>query len=70
MATNREQIEHIDHYLKMAKFNEDKPWKSYSHSRKWLKRQMNKYIRRTLKYIKEDEQGFKQKRKPYCGYEY
>lgn len=64
MATNREQIEHLNFK------NENKSWKKYSHSRKWLKRQMNKYIRRTLKDIKEDEQGFKQKRKPYCGYEY
>ena len=66
MATTRDQIEHIEHNW----LNEEKPWKNYSKSRKYLKRQMNKYIRRNGKRIEEDEIGGKQGKKPYYGWEY
>ena len=70
MATTRDQIEHFDHYYKVRGGEDDKPWKNYSHSRRWLKKQMNRYIRRKGKKIEDDEQGNKQGRKPYSGYEY
>lgn len=66
MATVREKIEHLE--IKWAK--EIAPWKNGSYSRKWLKRQMNRFMRRSNKYINEDEQGFKRGRKPYKGWEY
>ena len=66
MATSREQIEHLEHFWK----NEEKPWKKYSRSRRWLKRQMNRFIRRNNKNIEDDELGKKQGRKPYLGWEY
>lgn len=66
MATSREQIEHFEHFWK----NEEKPWKRFSYSRKWLKRQMNRFIRRNNKNIEDDETGRKQGTKPYKGYEY
>jgi hypothetical protein len=52
MGTNREQIEHLEHELSK---DSDKPWKKYSYSRKWLKRQMNRFMRR----MKLDKRQFK-----------
>ena len=66
MATNREKIEHLEHYWK----NADKPWKNFSRSRRWLKKQMNRYIRRDNKRIEDDDIGAKQGKKPYKGWEY
>lgn len=67
MALCREKIEHIE--IKLAR-ESDKPWQKPSYSRKWLKRQMNKYIRIKCKHIEYDEIGFKQGRKPQRGWEY
>lgn len=70
MATNREQIEHLEHVI-----NEDdslgaKKWKDYSHSRKYLKRQMSKFMRRANKKISLDDIGGKTNRRPFRGWEY
>ena len=67
MALCREKIERLE--IKWAK-KSDKPWRKPSYSRKWLKRQMNKYIRIKGKKISEDDVGFKQGKKPQHGYEY
>ena len=66
MALNREKIEHIEHRFA----DDEQPWKDYSHSRKWRKKQMNKYIRLQGKDIEEDEESHKKGRKPYRGWEY
>ena len=66
MATQKDQIEHLEYNW----IDEEKPWKKYSRSRKYLKRQMSKYIRRMNKNIEEDEIGFKSNRKPTVGWEY
>ena len=66
MATSREQIEHFEYWWVKKS---DTPWKNWSHSRKWLKNQMNRYLRRKNKKIKLDDVGGKQ-RIPYSGYEY
>lgn len=66
MATTRDQIEHIEHNW----VDEEKPWKKFSKSRKYLKKQMNKYIRRKGKDISDDDISIKTKRKPYSGWEY
>lgn len=68
MATNREKIEHFEHLWEGE--DNEKPWKRFSHSRRWLKQQMNKFIRRNNKKIDEDDVGGKQGRKPYKGWEY
>ena len=67
MALCREKIEHLE--IKWAR-ESDKPWQKPSYSRKWLKRQMNKYIRLKGKHIDDDDIGFKQGRKPQCCWEY
>ena len=67
MALCREKIEHLE--IKWAR-ESDKPWQKPSYSRKWLKRQMNKYIRLKGKYIEDCDIGFKQGRKPQRGLEY
>ena len=69
MAVSREQIEHLEHVW-MESGNMDNPWRKLSHSRKWLKTQMNRYMRRQNKHIEDDDIGFKQGRKPLYGYEY
>ena len=69
MATTREQIEHFEYWWK-KKGDMDNPWRQLSHSRKWLKKQMNKFLRRKNKHIDEDDIGGKQGKKPYCGWEY
>lgn len=66
MATTREQIEHLEHFWK----DEEKPWKKFSRSRRYLKKQMNKYLRRKGKNIDGDEVSIKTKRKPCAGWEY
>ena len=67
MATTREKIEHFEHqWVK----DSDTPWQNWSYSRKWLKKQMNRYIRRQNKKIEEDDITFKQGRKPLKGWEY
>lgn len=64
MATARLQIEHLEQ-------NFNHPWKIRSKSRKWLKKQMNKYIRRNNKNIEDEEDiGVKTAKKPYKGWEY
>ena len=68
MATSRVKIEHLEHYWEGD--NNNKPWKKLSHSRRWLKKQMNKFIRRSNKNIKDDDIGGKQGRKPCRGWEY
>lgn len=65
MATARDQIEHLEHWFK----NTEKPWKKYSHSRKWLKKQLSRFERRKNKIIKEDDVGGKQRRS-FIGWEY
>lgn len=56
MATSKEQIEH--------------PWIDKHKSRRWLKKQMNRFIRRKGKKITDDEVGCKTNRKPTKGWEY
>ena len=63
MATTREQIERIGG-------NPSKPWQKYHKSRKWLKEQMNRFLRRNGKKIDDDESNFKKGGKPFKGYEY
>ncbi len=63
MSLIREKIEHLEHW-----WGKNKPWKNFSYSRKYLKNQMNRYLRR--KPIEEDEVGGKRGRKPYRGWEY
>lgn len=66
MATCRDQIEHLER--KWSKNLETWKRKNLSHSRKWLKKQMNKFIRK--KPIEEDEVGLKTNKKPTKGWEY
>ena len=56
MSTSKEQIEH--------------PWIDKHKSRRWLKQQMNRFIRRRGKKISDDEVGYKTNRKPTKGWEY
>ena len=65
MATSREQIEHPKWMQ-----NEDKTCKRLFKSSKYLKKQMNRFMRRKHKNIDEDEQGTKTARKPTKGWEY
>lgn len=67
MGVRLEQIEHFEHFWAQKS---DKPWRNLSYSRKWLKKQMNKFLRRKNKKISQDDIGYKQGRKPFCGYEY
>ena len=67
MALTREKIERFE--IKWAK-ESDTPWKRPSFSRKWLKRQMNKFIRLQGKRIQPDDIGCKRGRKPLSGWEY
>ncbi len=64
MALSREKIERFE--IKWA----SEPWKKLSYSRKWLKKQMNKFIRIKNKKIDDDDIGYKQGRKPLKGWEY
>lgn len=64
MAVNLDKIVHLEHAW------EEGTWKKFSFSRKWRKRQMNRYIRRNNKDIDEDETGYKTSRKPYKGWEW
>lgn len=74
MATTREQIEHLEHRWeensKKEKDVESGWWRKLSKSRKYLKSQMNRYIRRQNKKIDEDDVGSKVGKKPCCGWEY
>ena len=74
MALIREQIEHLEHKweedLKKDKEKESGWWRKLSKSRKYLKNQMNRYIRRQNKKIDEDDVGGKVGKKPCCGWEY
>lgn len=67
MACTLEKIEHLE-----RRWNEGSstPWRMVSFSRKWLKKQMNRFIRRQNKKIEEDDRGYKQGRKMYKGWEY
>ena len=67
MGVTREKIERFE--IKWAK-ESDTPWKNPSKSRKWLKKQMNRYIRRKNKHIDDDDIGQKIGRKPLNGWEY
>ena len=69
MALTREQIEHFEYWWK-KNGTMDNPWRHLSKSRKWLKKQVNKYMRIKNKHIDEDDVGFKQGKKNYCGWEY
>lgn len=69
MALNREQIEHFEYWWKKSG-EMDNPWRRLSKSRKWLKKQVNKYIRLKGKHIEDDEIGGKIGKKPLCGWEY
>lgn len=72
MALIREQIEHLEHQWEedSKKEKESGWWRKLSHSRKYLKNQMNRYIRRQNKKIDEDDVGGKVGKKPCCGWEY
>lgn len=71
MALTREQIEHLEYWLKKDG-QMDKPWRqrSKSGSRKWLKKQVNKFIRLKGKHIEDDDIGGKKGKKPLCGWEW
>lgn len=68
MGTCREQIEHLEHCWE--KENKETPWKKFSYSRKWLKKQMNRFIRRTNKKIEDDEVSVKGTKRKYFGWEW
>lgn len=74
MSLDREQIEHLEHKWeedsKKEKDVESGWWRKLSKSRKYLKNQMNRYIRRQTKKIDEDDVGGKVGRKPCSGWEY
>ena len=67
MATTREKIERFE--IKWGK-ESDTPWRCFSYSRKWLKKQMNRFIRRQGKKVEPDDIGCKRGRKPLKGWEY
>jgi hypothetical protein len=67
MATCKEQIERLE--VQWAK-ESDTPWIRWSRSRKWLKHQMNRFIRRKGKKISTEDIGYKSGRKPTKGWEY
>ena len=69
MGLTREQIEHFEYWWK-KNGDMDNPWRHLSKSRKWLKKQVHNYMRIKNKRIDEDDIGYKQGRKPYCGWEY
>ena len=69
MGLTREQIEHFEYWWK-KNGDMDNPWRHLLKSRKWLKKQVHKYMRIKNKHIDEDDIGYKQGRKPYCGWEY
>ena len=69
MGLTREQIEHFEYWWN-KNGDMDNPWRHLSKSRKWLKKQVHKYMRIKNKHIDEDDIGYKQGRKPYCGWEY
>jgi hypothetical protein len=69
MALTREQIEHFEYWWNKSGDMKN-PWRKLSHSRKWLKKQVNKYLRIKNKHIDEDDIGYKQGKKPLCGWEY
>jgi len=64
MSTKREQIEHLEHGWQAD------TWKKFSYSRRWLKQQMNRFLRRQGKKIEDDDIGRKTGRKPFLGWEY
>lgn len=67
MACCREKIERLE---LLWRDRSDTLWKDPSYSRKWRKRQMNKFIRRQGKQIADDDCGGKRGRKPYKGWEW
>ena len=67
MSSYKEQIEHME--ILFSK-DSDTPWKDYSRSRKWAKKQMNRYMRRLNKKIQPDDGGRKTGRKPNDGWEW
>ena len=67
MSLYKEQIEHFE---RIFHEDSDKPWQNPSYSRKWVKKQMNKYMRLQNKKIGEDDSGGKKGRKPLCGWEW
>lgn len=74
MALRRGQIERLEHQweedLKKEKNKENGWWRNLSRSRRYLKKQMNRYIRRQNKKVDEDDASIKSGRKPYSGSEY
>lgn len=67
MSLQREQIERFE--VKWSK-QSDTPWQNWSKSRKWLKNQMNRFMRRLNKKIDDDDRGGKLGRKPTSGWEW
>jgi len=59
MSLKAIKIEHLEYYSK----NDEKPWKDHSHSRKKLKKEKNKKMRR----INKEE---KPQQNKYDNYEY
>ena len=72
MATTREQIEHLEHFFEEKEKSEKNEgwWRKLSKSRKYLKKQVNRYMRRQNKKIQEDDVAVKSGRKPLSGWEY
>ena len=68
MATCKEQIEHLERHL--VKIFDLPSWKNLSHSRRWLKKQMHRFMRRQNKKISEDDVSIKTNRKPMKGWEW
>lgn len=61
MSTYREQLEHVPGTL----VNADRPkW------RKWVKKQMNRFIRRQNKKIEDDDIGSKGTKRQFLGWEW
>ncbi len=69
MALCREQIEHFEYWWKKSG-SIDNPWRHLSKSRRWLKKQLHKYMRLQNKKIDDDDIGGKRGRRPFSGWEY
>ena len=67
MALKIKQIEHFEYEWQQQS---ETPWKNWSKSRKWMKKQTNKFMRLKNKHIDDDDIGCKRGRRPLCGWEY
>ena len=54
MGLTREQIEHVEYWWK-KNGDMDNPWRHLSKSRRWLKKQLHKYMRLQNKKIDDDD---------------